>query len=155
MDDIAHDMDDGGMKIVMEAFHPRVASVHERQKLGEIIGSDGERINPPGQLGDDIDGRRYFDHNSDVRFCGDVTFGREIRISAVPQAKGRVDLIDPADHGEKDLQVVEPGIGTQQCPRLGQKDFGVIKSEAYAAPAQKRVGFSDGEKRKFLITTGV
>ena len=65
--------------------------------------------------------------------------------------------LDDITHAMDDggMQIPAPGIGTQQRPQLDQKNFGVIKGEAYPAPPQKWVGFSDGEKRQFLIATGV
>jgi hypothetical protein len=37
LDDVAHEMDNGRMQIVMAALHQRVASVHSQQILDKII----------------------------------------------------------------------------------------------------------------------
>ena len=65
--------------------------------------------------------------------------------------------LDVTAHNMDDggMKISEPGIGTQQRPQPGQKNFGEINWEAYPAPTQKWVGFSDGEKRQFFIAAGV
>ena len=118
---------------------PFIAAVGGHRVLGQIIGSDRDKVHQPGEIGCSQRGRRNFDHDPERQRRRVSQLGPYL----LEQFPGPAHLRRLADHRQQDPDRDLPG-GQQDPPELGSQQLWLTTYGADAALTQHRVRLSPG-----------
>ncbi len=140
------------MQAVINAGHPRIVTIDSQNVLGEIVGSDRDKVYPVYQVRQHKHHRRNFQHDANARFwdrVADHLF--HFASGAFNQTSRFVHFINAGDHRQQNAQVAGCRVGTQHGPNLDQKDLRLIERYADPTPAKARVLFTDRHVGQLFI----
>ena len=127
------------MERVVEMGHGLVGAVDGQGVLDQVVGADGEKLQPLDEGAERHGRRRHLDHAAHldmlVKFCLALA---QLALGLFDHGEGLDDLAGMGEHGDQEAHLAELG-GAQDGAQLGEEDLRLGQAVTDRAQAERRI----------------